>query len=258
LIDPCKYFEPALKLIKLTKHSWPKGGPTVFEVGTGRTVNAPLAFWLSGAREVITYDLNNYLVDELITESIEQLKGNRLIYEEMFHKYGIQLIEERWQNLLSSKSNTDVFKMANINYVSPGDASRTGLPTSTIDMHTSINVLEHIPHPDLIGILIEAYRITKPSGILAHQIDPSDHFSHSDKRLSSINFLKYDDNNWKNLAGNKFMFQNRLRASEYIELFNNTNFELLSSDPTVSEEAINTLNSGFMIDTKLKNSQKKT
>jgi hypothetical protein len=35
-------------------------GATFLEIGTGRRLNTPLAFWLLGAEKVVTVDLNPY------------------------------------------------------------------------------------------------------------------------------------------------------------------------------------------------------
>src|SRR5688572_4431449 len=48
-----------------------------FEVGTGTTPIVPLAFWLMGARRTITVDVNPYLREELVRESLEYIDVNR-------------------------------------------------------------------------------------------------------------------------------------------------------------------------------------
>lgn len=45
-------------------------GKVFFEVGTGRIPLVPLAYWLMGAEGTISIDLNPYLKEELIAESL--------------------------------------------------------------------------------------------------------------------------------------------------------------------------------------------
>ena len=50
-------------------------------------------------------------------------------------------------------------------------------------------------------------------------VDYSDHFSHSDQTISSINFLRYSDDEWQRYAGNRYMYMNRLRHDDVLALF---------------------------------------
>jgi len=77
--------------------------------------------------------------------------------------------------------------------LSPGDAAETHFPDQCIDYHTSYAVFKHILKIVLKKILEEGNRIIKKHGFFVHNIDYSDHFSHSDKSISAINFLQYSD-----------------------------------------------------------------
>jgi hypothetical protein len=52
-----------------------------------------------------------------------------------------------------------------------------------------------------------------------HIVDLSDHFAHDDHRLLAVNFLRFRPSIWSALAGNRFMYQNRLRLPQYQQLF---------------------------------------
>jgi hypothetical protein len=60
-IDICKIIEKLGRSII---------GNTFLEIGTGRTINIPLAFWLIGAKEITTIDINSYLKEELVRKNI--------------------------------------------------------------------------------------------------------------------------------------------------------------------------------------------
>lgn len=116
-----------------------------FEVGTGRAPIVPLAYWLMGAKKIITIDLNPYLKEELIKESIQYISDNK---NEIVNIFGLLLDKERLNNiniLYNKFSLSDFFCLCGIEYIAPGDATNTQLSSSSIDFHTSYTVFEHIP-----------------------------------------------------------------------------------------------------------------
>lgn len=118
--------------------------------------------------------------------------------------FGDLLLKDRLEKLLLFANNSllhdfnllDFLDMCCIHYISPGDASHTNLHDGSVDFHTSNNVFEHIPIQVLKSILDEGNRMVNADGLFVHKIDYSDHFSHSDKNISAINFLKYSDDEW--------------------------------------------------------------
>ena len=69
--DPSERLRAAAKMVNWAEESGhPIEGRSVLEVGTGRTIDIPLALWLCGAARVLTVDLNPYLVEELTRESV--------------------------------------------------------------------------------------------------------------------------------------------------------------------------------------------
>jgi hypothetical protein len=55
-----------------------------FEVGTGWVPLVPLTLWLAGAKQIITVDLNRYLREELIMESLYRTNCDKsLIFSNM-------------------------------------------------------------------------------------------------------------------------------------------------------------------------------
>jgi SAM-dependent methyltransferase len=192
-----------------------------FEVGTGRVPLVPLAFWLLGARKTITVDLNPYLTSELVRESVRYVFANRSEIEGIL---GAALRDDRLNSLLRFVDNStftleDFLQLCCIQYIAPGDAAHTSLDAQSVDYHVSFNVFEHIP-PDVIArILSEGNRIVRTQGLFIHRIDYSDHFSHSDSRISNINFLQYSDPSWNRYAGNRYMYMNRLRHDDFLMIF---------------------------------------
>lgn len=225
-------------------------GARFLEVGTGRMVNLPTALWLCGAAEVVTVDLNPYLSGELVAESNEYLRRNR---EAVLKLFGAEaespLFQERFAQLLAFRGDLKaLLKLTGIEYLSPADATRLPRPSGSFDFHISYAVFEHIPAEVIKAILAEAERVLKPGGLLMHTIDPSDHFANDDDSITAINFLQFSDREWNRLAGNKFMYHNRLRAYEYLELFRGAGVRLLREKQVVDEAALRALRHDFPLD----------
>ena len=218
-------------------------GKTFFEVGTGRAPITPIAYWLMGATGTITVDLNPYVKPGLVQESLQYMSDNRAEIQRLF---GSLLDQQRLDDLLTLHGQTDfrigtLFDLCNIQYIAPGDAARTGLSHGSIDVHTSFNVFEHIP-PGILGkILEEGNRIISDGGLFVHRIDYSDHFSHSDSSISPINFLQYSDTEWDKYADNRYMYMNRLRHDDFVNLFQSAGQHILATEPTVHPPALDLL-----------------
>ncbi len=214
-------------------------GATFLEVGTGRRINTILAFWLLGADKVITVDLNLYLKEELVKADLNYIARNQSEIKSLF---GDIIFNDRLNILLefiqSSYSLRDLLKFLNIEYIAPSDASHLNLPDNYVDFHTSYTVLEHIPPEIIKAILKEGKRILKQDGLFVHCIDYSDHFSHSDKSLSPINFLQFSDDEWHKIAGNRYMYMNRLRHDDFINLFQNLNCKTLIEELSIDQDLL--------------------
>ena len=139
---------------------------------------------------------------------------------------------DRFNKLLSFNNNSytsliNFLDLCQIHYIAPGDATDINLDDQSIDFHTSYTVLEHIPVKVLKHILIEGNRIVKNDGLFIHRIDYSDHFSHSDSKITAINFLQYSNDEWKRYTNNRYMYMNRLRHDDFINLFESTKHDIV-------------------------------
>jgi SAM-dependent methyltransferase len=174
--------------------------------------------------------------------------------EEMAALYGHEVVdrplfEERYTKLVTMRQHAPRFlEAAGIEYLAPRDAARTALPGHSIDCHYSMTVLEHIPPPALQAILLEARRILKPGGVALHFIDPSDHFEQQDHSITPINFLRYSEEQWQRLAGNRFAYCNRLRASDLLKLGEASGFTVARSEISVDERSRQALREGLVLD----------
>jgi hypothetical protein len=218
---------------QIQKQGYNPVGKTFLEIGTGRVPLVPLSYWLLGASRIITIDLHPYLKAKLVLESIRYISENR---KEVLNLFGSLIDKNRFNKLLafaqhSRFSVSAFFDLCCIDYHSPSDAADTRLVDQSIDFYTSYTVLEHISLNLLRKIFLEGNRIIKDDGLFIHWIDYSDHFSYSDKRISSINFLQYSDDEWEWYAGNRYTYMNRLRHDDFIRLFESVGQRILKNHP---------------------------
>ncbi len=137
-------------------------------------------------------------------------------------------------------------RLCGIIYIAPADVAALDQKDQSVDVHFSTNTLKHVPPESLRRILGAAKRVLKPDGICIHLIDLSDHFAHGDNRISRVNFLRFDDNEWNRHAGNRFMYMNRLRASEYLRIFEECGFGLHDVEAVVDDHCLELIRSGVI------------
>jgi hypothetical protein len=128
-----------------------------------------------------------------------------------------------------------------VHYHAPGDATATSLPDASVDLHFSLAVLEHVPAQVIPAFFTEAHRILRPGGLLYHEIDLRDHFADFDPSITPVNFLKFNDFQWKCIGQNSIHFHNRLRASDFLRMFESCGFELVDVATITDERAAKAL-----------------
>ena len=217
-------------------------GKVFFEVGTGRRVNVPIAFYLAGAKKTITVDVNPYLKSSLVKEDVDYISRNR---DEIIQLFGGLLDLERLDVVTGfsrKKWNLqDFLETCHVEYVPHGDAASTEMAHDTVDYHVSNNVFEHVPPEVISAILIEGGRVVKKNGFFLHQVDFTDHFSHSDPTISKVNFLKYSDDEWEKVSGNRYMYVNRLRVDDVTHMYTEAGHEIIGMDSTTDPRAVEEL-----------------
>jgi hypothetical protein len=113
------------------------------------------------------------------------------------------------------KNNNDIKKNFNILYSAPTALNEIEEKNLLFDACISSTVLEHFPIKDL-----------EETFTISASIDYSDHYSHTDKKISKLNFLQFSDEIWSKY-NNSFLFQNRLRHQDYKKIFINLDYEII-------------------------------
>jgi hypothetical protein len=109
----------------------------------------------------------------------------------------------------------------------------TGLQTESVGFLFSNAVLEHVRDP--LQCIREAHRILAKKGLTAHQIDLRDHRDFNDP----LHFLRYSDSQWQKLmkkycSRDPLRYMNRLRAQDFLAIFESAGFRILEFTPNSS------------------------
>ncbi len=249
--DPWFRIPHHLEMLGLMREAgFDPAGKEFFEVGTGHRPYLPIGFSLIEAAKVITVDLNPRLDQAMCADMVRRMIDDK---HNITSAYAQFIPPEKLAAKLEAMDPWACKPMqylarANIDYRAPADAAKTGLPDESIDCHFSVTTLEHIGPEALRAIFTEARRILKDDGLAVHLIDMSDHFQHQDSAITKINFLQFSRAQWEYLAGNRFGYCNRLRASQFRALFQELGFEIILEKANLDQASLAALNSGFALD----------
>jgi SAM-dependent methyltransferase len=213
----------AFGLIKaMIAAKYPIEGMRTVEVGTGWVPLIPLIFFVFGQRRCDSFDIEDLLQPSLTLEAAHQIanfmEGTSLIDD--------PAVRQRVSFLKKANSLSKLLSDTNIYYHAPRDASLPFLPAGSVDIFFSNATLEHIPPVSIFGLFREAHRLLTPDGVMVHLVDCTDHFSHRNNNLDNLNFLRYPEEEWRRYNSN-FLYQNRLRPSQYRSLVNEAEFEII-------------------------------
>jgi SAM-dependent methyltransferase len=216
-------------------------GAVVLEIGTGWEPINPLLLYLAGAKAIYTYDHLPHVRFSLAKVTLGEMERN---LQSISSATSIpeSRLTERLTALKPASDLATLFKLANINYVAPGDATKSGLPNHSVDLVYSHAVLEHVPETIIHAIAMESKRVLRSGGLAFHFIGPFDHYANVDKNISTVNFLQYPEWKWKLFVKNRISYHNRLRAKEFVQIFRSHGAEVLVVRDTIEPLALEALN----------------
>ena len=204
----------------VSKHlPFPAEEAAFYEFGAGWSLGTALALAGLGVTRQTLVDIRPLSRAELVADTVRRLP-------EIAERAEVSLRLPPWPD---DPDLASALRTYGINYLAPCDARSTGLGSDSIDVVTSTSTFEHIPKRDIVPILSECRRILQPSGMMSVWIDYKDHYASFDDRISSYNFLTFDDRIWRWYSPS-LQYQNRLRHCEYVELFDRAGFEILELD----------------------------
>ena len=182
---------------------------TVLEIGTSPEPGLPFISLLDGAEHFIAtniQEVSNFLPEAyvklvyLIMSGLLPIHGNRLDEVVQWVEKGTSRIGVLRENVFTN--------------LSPCPIENISLPDGSVDVGFTFSVLEHVKDPH--AVLRNMFRMARPGGWNYHTIDLRDH-TNFDRPLD---FLALEELEYVNGT------ENRLRASEWLHLFQHSGFEI--------------------------------
>ena len=191
------YWQYHLKFLK------ENNSKTILEIGAGKSLAQNI---------FLSYSFNQKIEQTLIDVS-------RMIDLDLFNKANDQISKLLGVNKLpSAKSIDDLKKNYNLNYLAPMSLNQIIKNKLQFDACISSTTLEHLSEEDLNKTFLLLKKIIKKEGIISAAIDYSDHYSHTDKNIDKLNFLRFSNDEWDK-HNTPMLFQNRLRHQDYRKFF---------------------------------------
>jgi len=181
---------------------------TVLEIGAGKSLeqNIFFSYFFNNSLEQTVIDIKKMIDFDLVNEASKQIS---------------ELLNV--QKLKSVSSYDDLFNFYNIKYIAPYKTQNLIEEKKVFDLCISTTTLEHFSIRDLRTLFKDLGIVLKKGGYISAIIDYSDHYSHTDRNISELNFLKYSEKQWQNY-NNTYLYQNRLRHDDYVKLLNEYKF----------------------------------
>lgn len=220
------------------------GQARLLEIGTGWYPTFPFALHLLGAPSIATFDLNRYLKPDLVlrlarrlghhTPLLAQLAG---VDEPAMRARHAALLAATERSVASGALDLTACSAGAVRYHAPADAAATGLPAGSVDVIFSNSVLEHVPGPVIDAIFAEGRRVLAPTGLMFHSVNCGDHYAYTDRAINQLHYLQFDEARWQRW-NNAFLYQNRLRAIDFITAAERAGFRIALNTATARPERL--------------------
>ena len=208
-----EYYESALRYGVNVKDA------TILELGAGKPLGAGIFWNFVGARKYTS-------IDKFTAVNIGELWVERfktLVDANIFNPDGFQV-----NSLVETKDGRHVLDKERIELIESAFEDYP-LEKKSFSFIYSTAFLEHVSNVRII--LEKAYEVLTDNGVMIHSIDLREH--HTNLRVvpdkdTSVDFLRYSANEWNKMypPGSEH-YINRLRASDYRELFNQSGFKII-------------------------------
>jgi SAM-dependent methyltransferase len=185
---------------------------SVLEFGAGKNLAQNVYLSRLGIRQTVV-DLNPMADFDLINRAIKDVVA-----------LGVDIPD------VTVSEIEDLQKNFSIEYIAPLDLADSGLPGGSFDACISTNTLEHVPIETIRRVLRELKRLLKPGGLISAQIDYSDHYAHTDRNITRVNFLRFSERDWAKY-NHRNHYQNRLRHGHYTQLARDGGYRVIHDEP---------------------------
>jgi hypothetical protein len=199
-------------------------GKRVVELGSGWYPVLPFLLLEAGARDVITVDLNRHYSVRRIREAAAAVLPHTA--------HGPA------REALRGSAASGRLPEAVRYYPRTGIQSLAPEVLKGTDLALSRFVLEHVRPEDLEEIQSASHRWMNPDGLWIHAVSSSDHRAHSDSSLHLVDFLRYSEEEWRKLGGNRYAYHNRLRLPQYRQLFERVGWRVVLEESNSPADAM--------------------
>ena len=183
---------------------------SVLEIGAGKSLAQNI---------FLSYKFNQSIQQTLIDVS-------KMLDLDLFNKANEQISKIlRVNRIPSAKNFLDLKKNYNLEYIAPINLKTIAERKLYFDASISSTTLEHLPEKELKESFNLLKKIIRKDGIILAAIDYSDHYSHTDKNINSLNYLQFSDAEW-NKYNSLMLYQNRLRHQDYRKIFKHMGFKI--------------------------------
>jgi SAM-dependent methyltransferase len=200
---------------------------TLVEIGTGWYPTLPFCLYLAGAARVYTFDLDRLLKTEMVHELADRLAAHVALIARVSHRPEDEVKAEQLSLAAAIAGGASLAQATGniVDYRAPADASQTSLLADSVDIVFSSSVLEHVPRPMIEACFVEARRILRPGGVMYHSVNCGDHYAYADRAIHQLHYLQFSEDEWARW-NNEFLYQNRLRAIDFIEMARHAGFTI--------------------------------
>lgn len=200
--------------------SLPEG--TFLEIGAGWDLIIPLTYAACGVGQQQLIDHVRHFRPELVSKTLQRLEGFRPQLEK-----DLQLDTRALGGPV--RHAEELAARLGIHLKAPCDARDTALAAGSVQFISSTSTMEHLYVEHIPRILEEWRRLLARGGVVSCHVDLKDHYWSADKRISCYHFLQYSESAWRQYNP-PIHHQNRLRAPQYLELFQQAGFLIRESE----------------------------
>lgn len=206
------------------------------EIGTGWLPVLPVCFSLLDAGMCVSFDLSRHL-HRSATARLPKLLEPHVARIGAAAGKDAEEVRAKIGRLVRAPDAETLLRMARIEYRAPADFARSGLPADSVDVVFSNSVLEHLPRETLDAVLVESRRVLKPGGRVVHGVACGDHYADFDPSITRINYLRFTEEQWRRW-NNRILFQNRLRAGDFLETAERAGLSVVSAQMSPRPELL--------------------